>query len=100
VLDTRRLLRGGGGKSRTIIVGRLLPVAGSERRVHHGAVVVIACLLAGGWLSLAALTGRGAHHRGRPFVPAVAAGLFFPFTWVFWYVADELPLARAPRQLH
>jgi hypothetical protein len=38
-----------------------------------------------------ALTGWGAHRRGRRPAVAVLSGLFFPVAWVAWYLRDEHP---------
>ena len=34
--------------------------------------------------------------RGRRTPQAILAGVFFPATWMAWYVSDQLPLRRAP----
>jgi hypothetical protein len=57
--------------------------------------VVIAFVLLCGVLSLAFLTGLGAHRRGVGLLPALVAGVFFPATWIVWYVLDEHPYSRA-----
>jgi hypothetical protein len=55
------------------------------------ALVVSAVLGVGVLLSLPTLTAIGARRRGRGFVSAVMAGVFFPITWTVWYVRDESP---------
>ena len=40
---------------------------------------------------LAALTVVGSRRRGAAPALAVLSGLFFPVTWVAWYVWDEQP---------
>ena len=40
------------------------------------------------------LTACGAHRRGVGMPHSVLAGLFFPATWVVWYVHDEHPYRR------
>ncbi|MGO4200691.1 hypothetical protein AB4Z09_02825 [Rhodococcus sp. TAF43] len=49
-----------------------------------GVVVVV-------WLVFAGLTSTGAHRRGQRPIPAAGSGLFFPVTWVVWYIRDERP---------
>ena len=44
---------------------------------------------------LVVLTAMGARSRGRTITVAAVAGLFFPITWVCWYVCDEHPYRRA-----
>ena len=39
------------------------------------------------WLAVGSLTGWGARRRGQRF--AWLNGLFFPVSWVIWYVVDE-----------
>jgi hypothetical protein len=57
--------------------------------------VVLSLVLAGGLLALVILTGLGAHRRGLAGLPASLAGLFFPVTWVVWYLRDEHPYRHA-----
>lgn len=45
-------------------------------------------------LTLAALTVLGALRRGQHMLGAVIAGIFFPLTWVYWYVQDKYPHGR------
>jgi hypothetical protein len=59
-------------------------------------VVAVALVLAGGVLALMVLTARGAGRRGSAVLPASLAGLFFPVTWVVWYVRDEHPYRTTP----
>ena len=40
-------------------------------------------------LGLAILTGLGQRRRGARPLTVAAAGLFFPVTWVAWYVHDQ-----------
>jgi hypothetical protein len=51
------------------------------------AVVALGAVL----LALMGLTATGGHRRGQGVAGALAAGLFFPITWVVWYVRDERP---------
>jgi hypothetical protein len=41
-------------------------------------------------LLLATLTATGERRRGARARTCLVAGLFFPVTWVAWYVRDEL----------
>jgi hypothetical protein len=41
-------------------------------------------------VTLVGLTGAGSRRRGAPIPVSTIAGLFFPVTWVAWYVRDEL----------
>ena len=61
--------------------------------------VVLSLVLAGGSLALVILTGLGAHRRGLGGLPASLAGLFFPVTWVVWYLRDEHPYRHAAWEL-
>lgn len=54
-------------------------------------------VLAAVTLPLPILTGLGAHRRGLAIPPAVVAGLFFPVTWIVWYLRDEHPYEWAHR---
>jgi hypothetical protein len=38
-------------------------------------------------LAVGSLTASGARHRGQRF--AWLSGLFFPVSWVIWYLIDE-----------
>jgi hypothetical protein len=58
-------------------------------------MVAVVVLLSVGWPSLAVLTALGARERGAAMPVAVVAGLFFPVSWVAWYVRDEYPHRRA-----
>lgn len=70
----------------------------SARRGHTGVVTtVLALVLFGGLLALVILTGLGAHRRGLAAPPASLAGLFFPITWIVWYLRDEHPYSHARR---
>lgn len=55
-------------------------------------VVILALAVLGALLVL--LTGLGARRRGLDVLPASVAGLFFPLTWIVWYVRDEHPYRR------
>jgi hypothetical protein len=45
------------------------------------------------------LTGMGESQRGARPLTVVVAALFFPITWMVWYVRDEHPYAGSrPRQ--
>lgn len=56
-------------------------------------IVVLVC----GVLPLMFLTGLGGQRRGMAMLPAMAAGVLFPATWVVWYVRDEHPYRRVGR---
>jgi len=58
-------------------------------------VAVAALVLLGGVLALVVLTGVGARRRGQTALPASLAGVFFPVTWVVWYLRDERPYRQA-----
>jgi len=58
-------------------------------------VAVVALVLLGGLLTLVVLTGVGARRRGHAALPAMVAGVFFPVTWVVWYLRDERPYRQA-----
>jgi len=49
-------------------------------------------------LLLSVLTGLGEHRRGAGVGWVLLAGLFFPITWVVWYVRDEHPFRRTARR--
>ena len=44
-------------------------------------------LAAAVWLAVGSLAASGARRRGRRF--AWLSGLFFPLSWVIWYMVDE-----------
>jgi hypothetical protein len=46
-------------------------------------------LLAAVWLALGLLTALGAERRGQRWRFAWLSGLFFPLSWVIWYMVDE-----------
>lgn len=69
----------------------LLAIA--ERRSDTGPVFVAFILLLG-ILALAGLTGLGASRRGMDALPMLVAAVFFPVTWVVWYLRDEHPYRR------
>jgi hypothetical protein len=72
-------------------VHRYAPLALESRRRHTRVVVAFILVLGGGLLALMFLTAQGASRRGLALLPALLAGLFFPVTWVVWYVRDEHP---------
>jgi hypothetical protein len=41
------------------------------------------------WLAVGSLTALGARRRGQGWRFAWLSGLFFPLSWVIWYVVDE-----------
>jgi hypothetical protein len=41
------------------------------------------------WLALGSLAALGARRRGQRWRFAWLSGLFFPVSWVIWYMADE-----------
>ena len=57
-------------------------------------------LLAPAWLTMGWLTALGARRRGQRWCFAWLSGVFFPVTWVYWYVVDERAAGgRATRRL-
>lgn len=50
-------------------------------------------LLAVALLALAVLTALGSMRRGARLPAAALSGLFFPVTWVVWYLRDVHPYA-------
>ena len=54
-------------------------------------VVIIVLPVVLGLVALMTLTAFGAHRRGSNLPGSAVAGVFFPFTWVVWYVRDEHP---------
>jgi hypothetical protein len=46
-------------------------------------------LTAAAWLAVGSLVAWGARRRGQRWPLACLSGLFFPVTWVIWYMADE-----------
>lgn len=92
------------GPSRRAISARprisgLTTVAMSERgdtstSVHTGGVqFVVLALVVGAMVAVALMvsTAVGQHRRGRGLPLVILAGLFFPITWIVWYVHDEHP---------
>jgi hypothetical protein len=51
-------------------------------------LVSLGVLAALGVVSLAVLTGLGAHRRGAGAPLVAAEAVFFPLTWVVWYCRD------------
>jgi hypothetical protein len=41
------------------------------------------------WLAAGSLTAWGARRRGQRWRLALLSGLFFPVSWVTWYMIDE-----------
>jgi hypothetical protein len=41
------------------------------------------------WLAVSSLSALGARRRGQRWRFAWLSGLFFPLSWVIWYVVDE-----------
>jgi hypothetical protein len=41
------------------------------------------------WLAVGSFTAGGARRRGQHWRFAWMSGLFFPLSWVIWYLADE-----------
>jgi hypothetical protein len=41
------------------------------------------------WLAVGSFTARGARRRGQRRRFAWLSGLFFPVSWVIWYMSDE-----------
>ncbi|GAA4718799.1 hypothetical protein [Nocardioides conyzicola] len=52
-----------------------------------GLVVLLVVVLAG-LVAFAALTALGERRRGGSPAVALVAGVFFPLTWMAWYVRD------------
>ena len=59
------------------------------------ATVVLA--LAAVLLGCMGLAASGEWRRGHGRAVTVAAGIFFPVTWVVWYLRDERPYRTAHR---
>lgn len=57
-------------------------------------VVLAMLLLTVPVLALAALTALGEHRRGASLPVVLGAGIFFPCTWVSWYVRDRRVVVR------
>ncbi len=58
------------------------------------AAALVACTV----LAAPSMTVVGARRRGQGVPAALLAGIFFPVTWVAWYVRDEHPYAgHGPR---
>jgi len=51
-------------------------------------VTLVLSLLALPVVALMVLTGRGQLRRGGWIATGLVAGVFFPVTWVTWYVVD------------
>jgi hypothetical protein len=51
-------------------------------------LVLLGAALVAAWLALSALTFAGDLRRGQRWYLALVAGLFFPVTWVVWYLID------------
>ncbi|HXH80722.1 hypothetical protein [Nocardioides sp.] len=60
-------------------------------------VAAVALVMGSAVLALAALTATGERRRGHGLGVALVAGIFFPITWVAWYVRDERPYRRVRR---
>ncbi len=54
-------------------------------------LMVLAAVAGCAFVPLFVLTAIGARRRGQPFPVAVLVGLFFPVTWLVWYVRDMSP---------
>lgn len=64
------------------------------------AVGRLAAAAAAVWLAIGSLTASGGRRRGQRWRFAWLSGLFFPLTWVIWYVIDERAAGgRATRQM-
>jgi hypothetical protein len=46
-------------------------------------------LPAAAWLAAGSLAAWGARRRGQRWCFAWLSGLFFPLSWVIWYMGDE-----------
>ena len=66
---------------------------------HDGPVLLAACLAAVPFIALMMLTGRGQLQRGGGTAVVVLAGVFFPVTWVGWYLADRRSVSGSPTPL-
>ena len=58
-----------------------------------GILVSAIGLFAVALLALAVLTALGSTRRGARLPAAALSGLFFPVTWVLWYLRDVHPYA-------
>lgn len=56
-------------------------------------LAIVVGLLAVALLALAVLTALGSLRRGARLPTAALSGLFFPVTWVLWYLRDVHPYA-------
>lgn len=54
-------------------------------------VAAVALVLGAGVLTLMGLTATGERRRGHGVLVMLAAGIFFPVTWVVWYLRDDRP---------
>jgi hypothetical protein len=52
-------------------------------------MIAVALVFACGLLVLGCLTIVGARRRGNGVAPSVLAGVFFPVTWIAWYLRDR-----------
>jgi hypothetical protein len=50
-------------------------------------------------LPVALLTALGARERGMAMPFVVLSGLFYPVTWIVWYVSDEHPYRNRSHRL-
>jgi hypothetical protein len=66
---------------------------------HDGPVLLVACLAAVPFIALMLLTGRGQRRRGGGAAVVVPAGVFFPVTWVVWYLVDRRSVSGSPTPL-
>lgn len=58
-----------------------------------GILASVIGLFAVALLALAVLTATGSYRRGARLPLAALSGLFFPVTWVLWYLRDVHPYA-------
>lgn len=61
------------------------------------ALALVTLMVGAGVLALMGLTSAGERRRGHGIVVALAAGIFFPITWVVWHLRDEQPYRMARR---
>lgn len=61
-------------------------------------VAAVALVMGAALLALMGLTATGERRRGHGIALVLAAGFFFPITWVVWYLRDE-HLYRAVRRV-
>lgn len=70
----------------------LVPDYGRGKTCSMNPVVAALALVVGvALLTLMGLTATGERRRGHGIPVVLAAGIFFPITWVVWYLRDQHP---------